>query len=72
MKLRVRLDLILNSDKETLANKVYESLLTNLKDHAQVINKGLVNEETSRLIIEECHHDETPPKPCKILKEISK
>ena len=72
MKIRVRLDLILNSDEETLANKIYDTLLSNLKDHAQVIKKGLVDEETSSLRIKECYHDETPTKPCKILKEIHK
>ncbi len=75
MKFRIRLDLILNSDKETLANNVYDTLLNNLRDHAQIINEGLDNEETSKMQLEKCYHDEpdTPDrKPCETLKEVHK
>lgn len=68
MKYRIRLDLILNSDKETLANKVYNALLIEIKDHAKIINKGLANEEKSYLELEHCGHDEG--EPCIILRRL--
>lgn len=70
MLYRVRLDLILKDDQETLARNIYDALFNQLKDHAQVINKGLVNEEKSTLKLELCRHDENLP--CVILKEVSK
>jgi len=69
MKYRVRLDLILDDSRLSLANTIYTQLLTSLKDHARVIELTM---EHSFLEIEECHHDESPPKPCVILKRVEK
>ena len=69
MKYRIRLDLILNEDNEILANKVYDALLADLKDHAKIINAGLATEEKSKLELELCGHDEGLP--CTILKSVT-
>jgi len=69
MKYIVNMKLILNGDKLTLANTIYRQLLTVIKDHAQVIE---ATQETSFLELQECHHDESPPKSCIILKRVEK
>jgi len=37
---------------------------------AHTINPGTLTEERGYLIVEECYHDEDPPKPCKIIGEL--
>ena len=36
-------------------------------DHMQTINPGAPTVQTSLITLEECHHDETPSKPCSVL-----
>jgi len=67
MKYRVKLDLILDSNKGDLANTIYNTLLTELKSYATVIK---ATEEHSYIQLEECYHDEG--KPCVILKQTTK
>ncbi len=58
MKLRLRADLILDPT-DPVVNTIKDFLITN-KNHFLKIS----NQETSRVIVEKCHHDETPPQPC--------
>ena len=67
MKYRVKLDLILDSDKQDLANTIYNTLLGKLKSYAIVIK---ATEEHSYIQLEECYHDEGKPRV--ILKRVEK
>ncbi len=67
MKYRVRADLIfettLEGTKVFNTIKTYPNLLEKIRNLAQ---------EHSFIEIEECHHDETPSRPCVILQRIEK
>ena len=63
---KVRMELILSD--VTLSNTIYGRLETELKKHGKVINAAIV--EKSYLELELCHHDESPPRPCEIIKRI--
>lgn len=64
MLYRVRIDL--GFQKLTDA----EELITLLKSKLLLaLNMGI---EKANLVLEECHHDESPPASCKILKRIEK
>lgn len=62
MKYRIRLDGILDA-ADTITRDQIKNVLVNLKDKMKKINAL----ETSSIIVEECHHDESPPQPCKPL-----
>ena len=66
MKYRVRIDLAF--DDITTAQEFFEGVKL-FYNKARDIKTNFIH-EPRRIIIEECHHDEDPPKPCKILKEI--
>lgn len=66
MKWRVRFDLAFENEKT--ARKVWKAV-REAKDKAVVIKPGKPEEERPHGDIHECHHDQTPSKPCKIIEE---
>lgn len=66
MKYRVRCDLIFNkTDNAKDIIKLFESHNT----IGKVMNLA---REKSFIELEECHHDESPPQPCKVISRIEK
>jgi len=63
---RVRVNLPFTIEDE--ANDFYHDCDLALPKSA-IINPGQPNEERGYIILEECHHDETPSLPCLIIKE---
>ena len=57
MKYRVRIDAVVN-DTAT-RDKIKDGIMA-LQGKLQRINTF----ETSSIVVEECHHDESPPQPC--------
>jgi len=64
MKFRLRVDLIfpIKADAVTVGLALKQQL-------SKVVN---LVEEKSFIQLEECHHDEDPPMPCKIIERIEK
>ena len=66
MKYRVRADLIF---KETIDA---EDLIRWFKTQNIMSKLQNIAEEKSYIELQECHHDESPPKPCLVIKKIVK
>ena len=62
MKYRIRLDAIIEPT-DTVTRDAIKTFLVNLRDKMQRANAF----ETSSIMVQECYHDEQPPKPCVIL-----
>ena len=67
MKYRVRLDCILDIT-DTATRDAMKTYLVNLRDKMQRMG----DLETSSIVVEQCYHDESPPKPCVILYQWTK
>jgi len=65
LKYRLRLDFIAG-EEETLSPLL--GAIEGVLDKLEVIRPGEVAEEASSLLWERCYHDETPPKPCEIIR----
>jgi len=61
---RVRADLPFTQEDE--AEDFYHDCELALAK-ATVINPGQPSEERGFIFLEECHHDEDPPKPCQVI-----
>jgi len=63
---RIRVDLMFEINTE--ADEIWGALKTYLR------NKEIKNlaKEKSFIHYEECHHDETPSKPCEIIERVEK
>ena len=59
MKYRVRLDAALDVTDALTRDQIRE-FLTSVRNKMQRVNSF----ETSSIVVEECHHDESPPRPC--------
>ena len=71
MKLmRFRADIAYEPDNEGEAPELYDLIEEARKriGAAVVINEGDPEEERGYFIVENCYHDETPPKPCDTLE----
>lgn len=68
MLYRVRLDLCF--DGEALADGVYEKAKTILSKAINIAHPGEIGSEVSYIEVHKCYHDETPTKPCEIIKRI--
>jgi len=66
MRYRVRADL--NFIEYDEANDFYHDCEKALAK-SQPINPGQPNQEIALIVLEECHHDETPAQACLVLKE---
>ena len=66
MKYRVRCDLILDVEDETVAKEIAKTL-HKLRDFFRIIRLGELAEERSFIVLEKCYHDEEPSKPCEIV-----
>jgi len=68
MKYRVRMDLIFKetTDAEDIIKFFRSKLLPKLTNFLDTTG------EKSWAELEECHHDESPPQPCKVIKRIEK
>ena len=62
MKYRIRVDAILDAT-DTATRDAMKTYLVALRDKMQRIG----DIETSSIVVEQCYHDENPPKPCVIL-----
>jgi len=65
-----KISLVLYFTSETDAIAVYNEL-KKWKAKIITINRGKPNEEKSILRREICYHDETPPRPCELIEEIT-
>ena len=61
MKYRIRLDAIIEPT-DTVTRDQIKNLLIALKDRMQRMSAF----ETSSIAVEQCYHDENPPKPCQV------
>lgn len=61
-----RLRISLSFDKQDIPERAREAALW-LLDHAKTINPGQPNEEKGFIILEKCHHDLDPSKPCEVI-----
>ena len=69
MKYRIKADLIFNLTGDG------STFFQTIKNYSGLLNKIInlqATGENSFIELEECHHDETPPQPCKILQRIEK
>lgn len=66
MKLRIRCDLIIDIENETVAMKIVDEL-KKVKNYFKTIRLGEIAEERSYIVLEKCYHDENPSKPCEIV-----
>jgi len=62
--------LVLFFDEESDARDTFNALARR-KALFRTVNPGKPNEEKSVLRREICYHDETPPKPCEVVEEIT-
>lgn len=53
-------------EKPDAGKQAYETCLK-LREKAVTINPGGINEEVSTVVLIECHHDESPLIPCKVV-----
>ena len=67
MKVRIRIDAILNPTDKATRDKIVTALEA-LKTKMQRANAF----ETSSITIEKCYHDETPFKPCEVIQRWEK
>ena len=67
MKVRIRIDAILNPTDTATRDKIVTALEA-LKTKMQRANAF----ETSSIMVERCYHDETPPKPCEVIQRWEK
>lgn len=66
MKIRVRMDLAFDITKRTEAEQLRDALVP-FAQHAVNIHEGEDNQEIGYIEVENCHHDEVPPKPCELI-----
>lgn len=66
MLYRIMLDLAFT--KEASCTAVKKTALDHLKN-AVTINPSEPNEEKGFIVIQNCYHDEKPPKPCEVIEE---
>ena len=64
MKIRIRVDAILDPKDENIKDEALK-ILERVKHRFQRLNEF----ETSSIVVEECYHDESPPKPCRVVFE---
>jgi len=65
---RIRNDLMFEDGAETEADEVWAAMKSYLRD-MQIKSLAM---EKSFIAYEECHHDETPPRPCEIIERFEK
>jgi len=67
LKYRVSLAILL--DRYEDAKEIY-NFLARRRHLFKTIRKGTPAEERSLIMLEENHHDEDPPRPCKVLESL--
>ena len=68
MLYRIRLDLAFETEAPRLA---LFNMARAFVSKAITINPGEENQEVGYLMTEECHHDEHPPQPCVVTKNLT-
>lgn len=68
MLYRIRLDLAF--DKENISQAVFDKAKEVLSKAVKIANQDNPMGEVSYIEIHKCYHDETPSKPCEIIKRI--
>lgn len=71
MLIRIRCDIVYESDSEGEAPELYDLIEEARKrvDAGVVINEGQDNEERGYFSVEGCLHDETPSGPCVVIEK---
>ena len=64
MRIRIRIDAILDPTDKDTKDKILKTL-EKVKGRLKRANEF----ETSSIVVEECYHDETPVKPCRVIFE---
>ena len=70
MKYRITIDIFIDPKHRHIIAAVIK-FMKFLTKYCETINRGKINEVRSRIVIHECYHDESPPKPCRIIYEWS-